>query len=295
MAARSALRAVPETKGLKLVRCIKQGPEAAVFEGVLDGRPVVVKRMTGEDASVRAGKMSDELLALRPHMSTGPLRVPEPIVTLPAKQLVVMERAPGQRFDHALRADPARRPALLRRAGAWLAHYISGRRVEDNFGGGFWIKTRRKALAEMPTGPDRDRVSSLVEIMEKERNRIGPLPITRARSHGDFCTLNLMVDGDDIWGVDIQNSNWLALAKDLARFLVYLEITLPHGTYDGPCGLSAKDCEALMGADGLIQEREAEAIMPYFVACELSDRLLTEAHQPEVLANARALADRILA
>lgn len=294
-AAALALRDVPEAKGLKLVRCIKSGPEASVFEGTIKGQPVVMKRMSGEDAVTRAKAMTDELRAQYPRMKEGQFRVPKPIITVPKKQLVVMERAPGKRLDHALREDPAGRARILRRASLWLAHYIGERRVEDNFGGGFWIKARRRAMAEMPTSDDHDRISGLIALMETERNRIGPLPITRVRSHGDFCTLNLMVDGDTIWGVDIQNSHWLALAKDLARFLVYLEITQPHGTYDGPCGLSGEDCEALLGAGGLIREREAETMMPYFVATELSGRLMTEIAHPEVMANARKLADRILA
>ena len=294
-AAALALRDVPETRGLKLVRCIKSGSEASVFEGVIKDRPVVMKRMTGEDAITRAQAMTDELRAQYPRMKDGPFRVPEPITTVPKKRLVVMERAPGKRLDQVLREDPAARPRILRRASLWLAHYIGERRVEDNFGGGFWIKTRRRAMNELAEGEDRDRVSGLIGIMETERNRIGPLPITRVRSHGDFCALNLMVDGDTIWGVDIQNNHWLALAKDLARFLVYLEITQPHGTYDGPCGLSGEDCEALLGTGGLIREREAEAMMPYFVATELSGRLMTEIAHPDVMENARRLADRILA
>ena len=290
----ASLRGLSETKGLKLTRCVKSGAEAAVFEGRLGDRDVVLKKTVGNDAIKRSGAMVDELTAQYSHMADGPFRVPEPIVALPAQKLVVMERAPGLRLDHAIRADPSQRAALLRRAGLWMSHYIGDRRVEDNFGGGYWIKTRRQAAHSLPTGPDRDKVSALIDIMEAERNTIGPRPITRVRSHGDFCTLNLIVNPDALWGVDIQNSHWLALAKDLARFLVYLEITLPHGTYDGPCGLSAEDCDALMGADGLIRDREAELMMPYFVATELSGRLMSETAHPEVLENARALADRIL-
>lgn len=289
------LRGIDDVHGLRLTRCLKSAPTAAVFEGRFKGRDVVVKRMIGPEADLRAGDQADELKTQYPHMAEGDFRVPEPIVTLPGHGLVVMERAGGQRLDHAIRATPADRWHLIRQAGQWLAKYTSVRRVEDAFGGGYWIKVRRRFMSQMPQGPDRDRIARLVAVMEAERNRIGPRPITRARSHGDFCTINLMVDGDTMWGVDIQNSHWLALAKDLARFLVFLEITLPNGAGDGPCGLAAEDVEALVDTDGLIRSGEARLLLQYFVASELAGRLEHEQAHPEVLENARKLADRMLA
>lgn len=289
-----ALRGVPEARGLRLGRVLKNSPETAVFEATLNGRPVVVKRTIGVEASMRTGAQADELAVQHPLMCEGAFRVPEPILALPGQGIMVMEHAPGLRFDAVLRADPARRPERLRQAGEWLAHYTRTRRVEDAFGGGYWIKTRGQAMQAMPAGPDRERVAALIGLMERERARVGPCPITRARSHGDFCTLNLMVDGDAIWGVDIQNDTWIALAKDLARFLVYLEITLPQGETDGPCGLSDADAQALLGTPGLIRAGEIETMLPFFTAVEMSGRLMSESAWPGVMMNARALADRML-
>jgi tRNA A-37 threonylcarbamoyl transferase component Bud32 len=285
---------LPEARGLKLDKCLKTSPEADVFSGTFQGRDVVVKRATGEGAVERASAQSDELYTQHPQMKDGDFRVPEPILTRPDRGLVIMEKASGMRLDQAILKAPGQRDEILAQAGEWLAHYTRGRKVEDNFGGGYWIKVRRKALDEMTASADKTRITRLIEMMETERNRIGPLPITRARSHGDFVTLNLMIDGDTIWGVDIQNSHWLALAKDLARFLIYLEISIPSGKNDGPCGLSLDDVEALTAARGLIRPGELEVMLPYFAAVELSGRLISEAHDTRVMENARALADRML-
>ncbi len=116
----------------------------------------------------------------------------------------------------------------------------------------------------------------------------------RARSHGDFAPINLIVDGDRLWGVDIHNHTWIALMKDLARFLVFLEITQPHGSGNGPCGFASEDAEALIGTPRLIRDGEAECMLPFFAAVELSGRFLTEQAYPKVMGNARALADRML-
>ena len=293
ISARLAFRGVPEVRGLKLKKCIKASPEAAVFSGTFNGRAVVVKRSLGEKALDRASAQSDELYTQHPQMKDGDFRVPEPIFTRPDRGLVIMEKIDGMRLDQAILKAPGRRDEILHQAGEWLAHYTKGRKVEDNFGGGHWIKVRKKAMRQMNHSGDRERVRRLIGMMEDERNRVGPLPITRARSHGDFVPINLMVDGDTIWGVDIQNSHWLALVKDLARFLVYLEITIPAANADGPCGFAHDDIEALVAAKGLIRPGELETMLPYFAAVEISGRLISESAHPRVMANARALADRM--
>lgn len=287
------LRRERKARGLRVTDILKLSEETQVLGGRHGDREVVIKRHLGPEASVRAGAQADELAIQHPRMGEGPYRVPEPLLAFPEHGVVVMERAAGQRYDHALRNRPETRAELLRRAGAWLATYTELRRVEDTFGGGFWIKTRRSAMETLSEGPDRDRLAMLIDRMEHERARLGPCPLTRVRSHGDFSVLNLMVDGETVWGVDLQNRSWIALAKDIARFLVHLEILMPHGDTDGPCGLAAEDCEALLSAPGLIRRSEAEGMLPFFVAVELSGRLVSEARFPRVLENARALADRM--
>ncbi|MEL6801425.1 MAG: hypothetical protein AAFR34_06540 [Pseudomonadota bacterium] len=286
---------LPAAKGLKLRKCLKTTPSSVVYAGELDHKPVVIKRALGPDAADLAGAQARELAYQHPRMGDGRYRVPEPIISNAEAGVVVMSAAPGLRLDHALRAEPDRRVELIAASARWLAHYIAPRREVDDFGGGYWIKRRRAAIKDMPAGADRTRIETLIGIMHGERAKISGKPITRARSHGDFCAINLMVAGDEIWGVDIQNSHWLAVAKDIARFLVYLEIALPAGRYDGPCGLSVGDCHAFLGVEGLIPPDEANRVLPYFVASEVAGRLVSEQGQPYMISAAQALADRLIA
>ncbi|MBT8475962.1 MAG: aminoglycoside phosphotransferase family protein [Alphaproteobacteria bacterium] len=292
-ALRAALAPLPETDGLTLDTCLKATDHALVYAGTLDDEEIVVKQARGELAEKLAFAQVEELRYQHPRMRDGPFRVPEVLIARPEAGLVVMTRAPGIRLDRAIRDAPGLRAAFVRQAGEWLAHYIAPRREPDTFGGGYWIKRRSEALSELPPGPDHRRIGALIERMRAVRTEFTGRLITRARCHGDFCPINLLVAGDEMWGVDIQNSSWLAVAKDLARFLVYLEIALPAGVHDGPWGLSGEDYEGLLAADGLLEPGEAEMVMPYFLAVELAGRLMSERHDAFMLSSARQFADRM--
>ncbi|MEM9974185.1 MAG: phosphotransferase [Pseudomonadota bacterium] len=287
--------------GLKLGRCIAARRQSRVWEATLAGRPVIVKQVLGAAAADLARAQAEELKYQYPRMCEGPYRVPEPLFWQPRDGLVVMAHAPGLRFDSALTRAPKARAALLAAAGGWLAHYTAPRRQSDAFGGGYWIKRRAAALESVADAGDRARIEGLVAIMRAERAEIAGRLVTRARSHGDFCPINLMVDGDDahdgviLWGVDIHNSRWLAVAKDIARFLIYLSITQPTAATDGPMGLAAEDVDALTGAKGLIPPEEVEMVLPFFLASELAGRLQGERISTDAHPAARALADRMIA
>lgn len=283
--------------GLKLGRCLAARRQSRVWEATLAGRPVIVKQVLGDEAAERASAQAEELKYQHPRMRSGRYRVPEPLFWQPGEGLVVMEEAPGLRLDAALARAPGSRAALLAAAGGWLAHYTAPRRQSDAFGGGYWIKRRSSALGTIPDAGDRARLEGLIAIMRAERAEIAGRLVTRARSHGDFCPINLIVEGggDVVWGVDIHNSNWLAVAKDIARFLIYLSITQPHAASDGPMGLAAEDVAALTGAKGLIPPEEAEMVLPFFLASELAGRLQGERISAEAHPTARALADRMIA
>lgn len=291
---RKALAAVPEAEGLTLSKCLKSTPQTIVYAGMLDDEAVVVKQALGDEAITQVIAQTDELRFQHPRMSDGRFRVPELLISQPEAGIVVMTHAPGERLDQAIKANPGRRSELVASAGAWLAHYAAPRCETDSFGGGYWIKRRSDGMEHLPPGPDRERMAALIGRMRTLRSEFTGRLVTRARSHGDFCPINLLVAGGEIWGVDIQNSNWLALAKDLSRFLVYLEIALPAATHDGPCGLSQGDYDSLLAADGLLPSGEAEMIMPYFLAVEVAGRLVSERRDPFMLSSTRALADRMI-
>lgn len=270
---------------LKIKRCLSAKAERSVWLCRYEGQKAVAK--LGADAALQIAELSAQS-----HMTTGAHQVPALLAADAEAGLVVMSFAPGKRLDHALRAHPGRRGQYLSISGAWLATYTQNRRDVSRFGGGFWIKERRAQSARTPL-PQTPLIEALIDRMEAIRARHENSPITRARSHGDFCALNLIVKRDVMTGVDIQNAQMLAIAKDVARHLVWLAITQPG---DGPLrwGIPAADITSVLEGNSLITEEETAFTLPYFIASELAGRLMSEAAYPEVIAQAQRVARSLL-
>ncbi len=292
--AQRAFQADAGFEGVKLGACLTAKEDRAVFEAKADKTALILKVHMGDGASEAVEAQTAELSQQGARMDKGRYRVPRLVHASDTEPVVLMERAPGIRADKAVGHDHIPRDALLSGAGRWLADYVKDRRMRDRFGGGFWIKKRHDALAEVQAPEDKTRLIGLINFMAAERFAIKSLDITRARSHGDFVPINLMVDGDTFWGVDIQNSRHLALAKDVARFLVYLEMSDPAPSGPWNWGLATADVAAMLGDGDLLPVDEADAVLPYFIAAELSGRFLPDAHNKRHLKNIRAATDRLL-
>ncbi len=293
-AVQKAVACDPDLKDLDLGDCLSAKADRAVFQAKLKGKDLILKIHMGDTAQEMATAQAAELAHQAPRMSKGRYRVPKLIYASETTPLVLMSRAGGLRTDKALKQDKISRSDLLHEAGRWLGTYVRDRRQTDPFGGGFWIQKRFDELGDIPDPKDKARMIGLINAMAADRFFLKGQPITRARSHGDFVPINLMVDDGMIWGVDIQNRRHLALAKDIARFLVYLEFSDPAATGPWRWGLSKADCDALLGDGDLIALDEAEALLPFFIAEELSGRLVPEAPHPRHLGNLRTAIDRYL-
>ena len=178
-------------------------------------------------------------------------------------------------------------------AGGWLAAYTRGERVSDDFGGGFWIRKRTEEARAMVKGETRHRIEALVRLMTEERARIANRPLTRARSHGDLRPRLLVRGKDVLWGLGTIGAHWIAVAKDVARFLVAAELIAPA---DGPFGIGGfaeADLAGFTGDDGPLHPGEAEVMLPYFAASELAGRIAEGLDRDEE-ARAAELAARML-
>ena len=268
MAVRRALGGNEE--GLRLGPCLHRSPEALVFAGDLDGRSVAVKQAIGPRSRARTEAQGAELAHKHARLGAGSFRVPEPLLCRPEAGLLVMELADGDPFDVWLGREPDSRGEIVAAAGGWLSAFTRGERVSDDFGGGFWIKKRTEQARALPRGALRDRLDGLVERMSEARSRISNAPLTRARSHGALRPQALIRGDEAIWGIGLGGPHWIAVAKDIATFLVEIEIQSPANGPWGPGGFPEADVAAITGAGGPLHPGEAEVMLPYFAPSELA-------------------------
>lgn len=271
-ALRAALAPLPALQGMRLQRLLGHREGAAVAQGVLAGRAVCIKHMTGPEATEQVARQAAELHALAPRMNHGRYRVPELVAAFPEAGIVVTQFIDAQGLKTPLtHATPAERMKLMQDAGHWLAWLVAGRCRAGRLQAGFWVERRRPGLAALagtPQGPLAEALAARLAIMAQE---VAGSPVTQARCHGDFAPHNLMRNEVALWGVDIHNAHYLPLAKDIARFLVATHAQAPG---PGPrlMGLAQADGAALMQA-GLLPPDEAARLMPFFIGVELADRL----------------------
>ncbi|PRY26137.1 phosphotransferase family enzyme [Aliiruegeria haliotis] len=259
------------------------------MSGTLNGRAVVFKWITGEDAADHVRAQQEEAEALFPRMANGPFRVPEPLAFLSGEGLSVMAFAPGRRLSDLVRkAGAAERARLLVLAGGWHRCHTAERRRGAAFGVRYWLRQREVALPKFADGTDRKLARGIQQKLEALAPALRGVPITQARIHGDLTALNLLVDGDVICGVDLQSRAWWPLAKDAARFLVQLTATCPAA--DGPRlhGIAQADMEAFR-ASGVL-EAEPAHLLPCFIGIELAARLQSPTLAAAPRARTQALA-----
>lgn len=273
---------------------LKAGAEAALFRGHLDGRPAVLKLALGPEAKDQTRAARDELTYQYPRMSEGPLRVAEPLEFYPGEGVSIIGLVPGIRLDRALTgAAPARRTALIAQAGAWLAHYTAPRSAPAPLHPAYWLTRSQTLIDRPPAGSPLWRTASMIAGRLKAlAPGLDNRDAVKARCHGDFCTLNLQVDGDVLYGLDIQNRHRMALAKDMARFLVCAQMTAPVQRGPWRYGLAVADRDALLSAPGLAAAVAPEGVLPFFIGVELIDRLVNERAHPETHPHVQAAAAR---
>ncbi len=293
-ALQSALADLSSLSKLRIVDCLKAASNRAVFRAELGGEQVIVKLSHGAQAQEEVAAQAEELRFHRPRMTDGPYRVPGLIAAMPERGILLMTFAPGLRLIDAMKErNGGDRLDLAARAGCWLAHLTAERRRKAPLAAGYWHSRIEKLHARTDSAEDRKLLSELAKWAAAQLSGLGGLAITQVRGHGDFCPLNLIVDGDVLYGVDLQSNRWFALERDLARYLVVSAIG--HGLIDGTCyGVDVAEMQALISAPGLIAADEADQVLPFFIACELASRLVYESYKPRSQEKLRQMIGKFL-
>ena len=273
--------------------CINARSDRATFSGKIGSRDVVFKLFYGDEVAQTVSDTEIELKYQWERMSAGKYRVPEPIWHIPEKGLSIMSSVPGRRLDTLFNeSDAVERAQLISYSGAWLKTYAEDRQRNTDFSAQFWVKMARRLLTNHIVEQDRDRASQLVKWMFSRAKSLNGMEIIQARSHGDYCELNLLYDDEVMYGVDLHNNSWLPLAKDVARFLVFLNCRHPVETDQQTFGLPSKDVTSFLSAFEFLDERDP--LFVFFIASELSRRLVEHIGHEEYQPNTRILVDGFL-
>ncbi len=292
-ALQEALVGLPALASLRIEDCVKAATDRAVFRGHIDGEPVIAKLSYGPGAATEVVAQAAELRHHAARMSDGPYRVPGLIAALPRHGLLIMECAPGQRLSDAMQsADGPERTAMVARAGHWLAHLTAERRRDATLAAGYWLRRTADAAAQA-TPEDRPLLEALVAWMTAQSATLDGATVTQVHGHGDFCPLNLIVEGGVLWGIHLQARRWFALERDLARFLVVSRLGLgrPATIWRG---VDRDHAESLLSPPDLNGAADWDEVLPFFLASEMGRRLVSEAANHNKRSGLRSMIDDFL-
>jgi hypothetical protein len=259
------VRGRPDYARLRVLQVLRAKHNRAVFAVRFGGERAVLKRfiMPGAAETVRA--LEAELAHLSGHMAEGRLRIVRCLHADPELGLAVMSHAPGRRLAEVLAfASPVRRARLLRQVGEWALAYSAGRTRAATFGPRLWLQQCRALDLSHLDAPARARMEALAEALQaRVRAHQGRL-VTQGAIHGDLTPANLHLHAGVLYGVDVKGACWLAAARDVARFAVWMASRTDLGDRPRLYGVDRADLEALLDA-GLLPAEEYDTVLPFFV------------------------------
>lgn len=265
----------PEFASLKITQVLKLDETRQVFQARLNGEKVAIKRFLGSTATEMARGAQTELDYMAPRMGQGSLRLNRCLHALPDLGVVVLSFVPGRRLNDILTtANRGKRRRLLRQSGQWLAAYTQPRQRLAKFGPGHWIQRRMELDTTVLYPKDKALLKELLSALRGQAQATAGHPVKQAATHADFVPLNLHFHRGTLYGVDVQGERWMAIARDVARFLAWLPVYLPTEGEATLHGIAQVDRDALL-ACGILDADQQATTLPFFIGEQLYFRFVT--------------------
>ncbi len=274
----------PALQGAKLQRPLSLTPDDTAILGTLGGEKVVFQMFLGPEATARAEAQQAELALMAAHLEDGPHQVPRCHLILPEHGLTVLTFIGGKSLAEQLpKANAQKRRQMLSQAGMWLKRYAMARRRKAHFGAPFWIETRSKRLAKIKAPEGATRALILHDTLGRRAEALRGAMVWQAAGHGHFTPANLKIHQGTVYGINIQRENWSALARELAGFLVEVQLTCPDPNADADLrfGIVQADFQALLKRN-VLDADEIYSILPFFIGIEILDRVISDARSPQL-------------
>ena len=291
----AALRQVPDVHTIEIEEELKISTDARVYRAILNGEKVVIKHFLAEDRARTVTRAKTELDHLETVFGTGECQANRCLLALPAQGILVLSFAPGRRLDETIdRLSGTARQGLLAQSGRWILRYAEGRIETTSFGPRFWLRRLKAGPMDHVGDPgDRDLLARLLAMLGRKTDELHGTPVLKAAVHGDFCGLNAHYHDGVIHGIDIQGESRMAVAREVARFLVWQQI---HDDRHGDArrfGIDRADWQALLSS-GVLGQQEQATSLPFFVGEQLLTRFASEYRRKRIRANSRAAIEAFL-
>lgn len=283
------LRAKPDVAHFELLDGLKVTERSWVFSAQVNDEKVVVKRILGKDAPHTVQRLKDELDYLETVFPAGKLQANRCRHAWPDEGLVILSFAPGRRLGDAIAmASGQARHDLLKQSGEWLKQYCAARSLNRTFWPGSSIrKLAAKPLEPIALDDDKRVLQRLFADLRRQAKDVKGVPFVQAATHGDFVGINAHYHEGTIYGVDIQGQCWLAVARDIARFLVWQQIHDSSRPLVRQYGICADDLQSFLSSNILGLE-EQQTTLPFFIGTQLYSRFVHEYDRDDMRDNTRS-------
>ncbi len=284
----SFMRAQPEIQSFKLIEALKVTEKNWVFSAKVNGEKVAIKKFLENKSDAIVRTLKQELDHLETVMKDERLQANRCLYAWPGSGVVVLSFAPGMRLgDKILETSGTEQHAIVKQSGEWLRSYCAGRTRETTFGPAFWVKKlRTKNLDHISNRDDLLLLQNLHDALQTQIKTVRGAPVMQGASHGDFVGINAHYHRGTIYGVDIQGECWIAIAREAARFLVWLQIHDQNLPITRQHGIAAHYWAAFVQSN-LLSISEQSTTLPFFVGEQLYGRFVENYAHPDIRRNAR--------
>lgn len=279
----------------KVVDGLKVTDNTWVFVARLNGVKVVVKRFLTKEAPHTVRTLKRELDFLETVWIDDRFRSNRCLYAWPEDGIAVLSFAPGGRLSHKIAQSSGKaRAQLFRQSGEWLKQYCAPRQRVTKFGPGFWVRQlATRSIDHVSSREDKCLLADLLTNLKERANRTMGVQVVQAATHGDFVGINAHYHRGTIYGLDIQGECWLAMSKDVAKFLVWQGIHHLCNSGKTTYGIDRADFDALLSSGVLLNE-EMETTLPFFIGAQLYTRFIDEYGRPEIEKNTKLTIERFI-
>lgn len=278
-----------EVQNFKLLKPLKVSGKGWVFSAMINGEKVVVKRFLGNAYMRTTQSLKSELDYLETVFTDEKFQVNRCIFAWPESGVVVLSFAPGMRLgDQISISSGEARHRLLKQSGEWLQKYCAARSRDRTFGPRYWVdRLASKPLDHISSKDDRMLLERLLMQLRSQVGRVRGVSVVQAATHGDFVGINAHFHKGTIYGVDIQGESWLAVAKEVARFMVWTQIHDSSRPQSRRYGICEKDLDSFLSSQ-ILSSEEQTTTLPFFIGADFYSRFVEEYSRREIRDNTRS-------
>ncbi|HCP82015.1 MAG TPA: hypothetical protein DIT67_10655 [Octadecabacter sp.] len=285
----------PEITRYALLDAIKVTEKSWVYKAKVNGEKVIVKRFLDGDIAHTVRSLKGELDYLETVFDDDRFQANRCLYAWPESGTVILSFAPGKRLGDKIAGSSGKaRMRLMKQSGEWLHRYCESRQRNSTFGPGFWVKqVAAKNTDHITSKEDRMLLERLLASLQEQVENVKGVPVVQAATHGDFVGINTHFHRGTIYGVDIQGECWLAIAKEAARFLVWLQIHDPDHGGGRRYGISLEYIDAFLQSN-VLSHNEQMTTLPFFLGEQLYGRFVEGYDRPDIRENARSAIETYL-